>query len=36
LSLQAVALRKETGLNLLPTLARLTQWQSCPQGLLAL
>ncbi len=32
LSLQAVALRKATGLNLLPTLARLTQWQSCAGG----
>jgi len=32
LSLQALALRKATGLNLLPTVARLAQWQSCPGG----
>lgn len=32
----AQALRKQTGLNLLPTLARLSHWQSCPEGLLAL
>jgi spermidine synthase len=36
LSLQAVALRKATGLNLLPTLARLAQWQTCPGGRLEL
>jgi spermidine synthase len=36
LSLQAVVLRKATGLNLLPTLARLAQWQSCAGGRLAL
>ena len=36
LSLQAVALRKATGLNLLPTLARLAHWQSCPGGTLSL
>jgi spermidine synthase len=36
LSLQALALRKATGLNLLPTLARLSQWQSCAGGLLEL
>lgn len=36
LSLQAVALRKATGLNLLPTLARLSQWQSCAGGRLEL
>ncbi len=36
LSLQALALRKATGLNLLPTLARLAQWQSCPGGRLEL
>ncbi len=32
----AQSLRKQTGLNLLPTLARLSHWQSCPEGLLAL
>jgi len=32
----AQALRKQTGLNLLPTLARLSHWQSCPDGRLAL
>ncbi len=32
----AQALKKQTGLNLLPTLARLSHWQSCPEGLLAL
>lgn len=32
LSLQALALRKASGLNLLPTVARLTQWQSCTGG----
>ena len=32
LSLQALALRKATGLNLLPTVARLAQWQTCPGG----
>ena len=36
LSMQALALRKATGLNLLPTLARLAQWQSCPGGMLKL
>ena len=36
LSVQAVALRKATGLNLLPTVARLAQWQSCPGGTLSL
>lgn len=36
LSVQAVALRKATGLNLLPTLARLAQWQSCAGGYLVL
>lgn len=36
LSLQAVALRKATGLNLLPTVARLAQWQSCAGGQLTL
>jgi spermidine synthase len=36
LSLQAVALRKATGLNLLPTVARLAQWQTCPGGRLVL
>ncbi|MEZ5613608.1 MAG: fused MFS/spermidine synthase [Rhodocyclaceae bacterium] len=36
LSLAALALRKRTGLNLLPTLARLAQWQTCPGGLLSL
>jgi spermidine synthase len=36
LGLQAVALRKATGLNLLPTVARLAQWQSCPGGRLLL
>ena len=30
LSAQAAALRKATGLNLLPALARLAQWQTCP------
>jgi hypothetical protein len=25
-------LRKATGLNLLPTVARLAQWQTCPGG----
>ena len=32
----ALALKKQTGLNLLPTLARLTHWQSCAEGVLAL
>ncbi len=32
----ALALKKQTGLNLLPTLARLAHWQSCPEGMLAL
>jgi spermidine synthase len=36
LSLQALALRKATGLNLLPTLARLAQWQPCAGGRLEL
>ncbi len=36
LSLLALALRKETGLNLLPSVARLTQWQHCPGGRLKL
>lgn len=36
LSLQAVALRKATGLNLLPTVARLAQWQTCAGGRLKL
>ena len=36
LSLQALALRKATGLNLLPTLARLIQGQTCAGGRLAL
>jgi spermidine synthase len=36
LSLQALALRKATGLNLLPTLARLAQWQTCAGGRLEL
>jgi spermidine synthase len=36
LSLQAVALRKATGLNLLPTVARLAQWQTCRGGKLSL
>ena len=36
LSMQALALRKATGLNLMPTLARLAQWQSCPGGMLKL
>lgn len=36
LSLQSLALRRQTGLNLLPTLARLAQWQSCPGGHLVL
>lgn len=36
LSVQALALRQATGLNLLPTLARLAQWQSCPAGQLEL
>ena len=34
--MQALSLRKATGLNLLPTLARLAQWQSCPGGMLKL
>ncbi len=32
----ALALRKETGLNLLPTLARLSHWHACSGGRLAL
>lgn len=36
LSLQALALRKATGLNLLPTLTRLIQGQTCAGGRLAL
>lgn len=36
LSLLTVALRRQTGLNLLPTLARLAQWQTCPGGTLSL
>jgi len=36
LTLQAVALRKATGLNLLPTVARLAQWQTCAGGRLTL
>lgn len=32
----AQTLRKQTGLNLLPTLARLSHWQNCPEGMLAL
>jgi len=36
LSVQALALRKATGLNLLPTLARLAQWRRCPAGRLEL
>ena len=36
LSLQALALRKATGLNLLPTVARLAQWQTCAGGQLEL
>lgn len=32
----AVKLKCKTGLNLLPTLARLAQWQTCPGGLLEL
>ena len=30
------ALKQQTGLNLLPTLARLARWQRCPDGVLAL
>lgn len=36
LSLLTLALRQQTGLNLLPTLARLAQWQTCPGGHLVL
>lgn len=36
LSLLTLALRQQTGLNLLPTLARLAQWQTCPGGHLEL
>jgi len=36
LGLRAIALRKATGLNLLPTVARLVQWQSCPGSILKL
>jgi spermidine synthase len=36
LSLLTLALRRQTGLNLLPTLARLAQWQTCPGGHLVL
>ncbi|MBV6475423.1 MAG: fused MFS/spermidine synthase [Rhodocyclaceae bacterium] len=36
LSVQALALRKASGLNLLPTVARLAQWQTCPGGRLEL
>ena len=36
LKMLALALKKQTGLNLLPTLARLAHWQSCPDGVLAL
>jgi spermidine synthase len=36
LSLQSLALKRQTGLNLLPTLARLAQWQTCPGGHLVL
>lgn len=33
---QALTLKAETGLNLLPTLARLEQWQTCANGILEL
>jgi len=33
---QATELKEKTGLNLLPTLTRLEQAQSCPGGMLAL
>jgi spermidine synthase len=36
LSLLTLTLRRQTGLNLLPTLARLAQWQTCPGGHLVL
>ncbi len=36
LGLQAIALCKATGLNLLPTVARLAQWQTCGGGWIAL
>jgi spermidine synthase len=32
----AQGLKKDTGLNLLPTLTRLFYWQACPEGVLAL
>lgn len=33
---QAMALKEETGLNLLPTIARLEQWKTCASGTLEL